>query len=118
MLHIFSSPFDREFEKKFEKLERIINRLNRRPVTNRIKKARILQNKGIDFTELENEVIDDWENEGVRYFTYENNGFTAPDPEHYDMQIKPEFEAILSSPMACILYLGFDSISSYIASKE
>lgn len=73
--------------------------------------------KNPDFSELQNEVIDHWENEAVEYFTTENVGFTAPDPTHYESFIKDEYQAILNDPLACVKELGFDSIASYLASK-
>jgi len=52
-------------------------------------------------TDLQNDVIDAWEKEGVAYFTTENNGFNAPDPEHWETTIKPEYQDILDSPELC-----------------
>ena len=74
--------------------------------------------KQIDFTDLENEVIDYWEREGTTYFSTENNGFDSPDPLHYETTILPAFQDILDDPLLCILELGFNSISQYIESKK
>ena len=52
-------------------------------------------------TDLQNDVIDAWENEGIVYFNTENNGFNAPDPEHWETTIKPEYQYILNSPELC-----------------
>jgi len=71
----------------------------------------------IDFTDLQNDVIDHWENEGTTYFSTENNGFNSPDPTHYEMTVLPRYQDILDDPMACLTELGFNSISSYIESK-
>jgi len=71
----------------------------------------------IDSTDLQNEVIDHWENEGTMYFSTENNGFNAPDPTNYETTILPKFQEILDDPMACLTELGFNSISQYIGSK-
>jgi len=72
----------------------------------------------IDFTNLQNEVIDHWDEEGIEYFSTENNGFDSPDPTHYETTILPEFQEILDDPMECIEDLGFSSISQYIESKK
>jgi hypothetical protein len=72
----------------------------------------------LDLTNLQNEVIDHWENTGVVYFETQNNGFKPPDPTHYETTILPEFEAILSDPMECLDVLGFESIASYIAERR
>jgi len=71
----------------------------------------------INFTDLQNEVIDQWENEGIKYFSTENNGFSEPDPTNYETTILPEFQDILDDPLLCIYELGFSSISQYIGSK-
>ena len=73
--------------------------------------------KQIDLTELENEVIEHWFNEGIEYFSTENNGFDSPDPTNYETTILPEFQDILDDPLLCIYELGFSSISQYIGSK-
>ena len=70
-----------------------------------------------NFTDLKNDVIDHWENEGTKYFSTENNGFYSPDPTNYETTILPKFQEILNDPMACITELGFKSISQYIGSK-
>jgi len=75
-------------------------------------------NQKINFTNLRNEVIDHWENEGTKYFLHENNGFDSPDPTHYETTILPKYQEILDDPMACIAEIGFESISSYIRSKQ
>jgi len=71
----------------------------------------------IDFTDLQNDVIDHWENEGTMYFSTENNGFNAPDPTNYETTILPKFQEILDDPITCTYELGFKSISQYIRSK-
>jgi len=71
----------------------------------------------IDFTNLKNDVIDHWENEGTKYFSTENNGFDEPDSTHYEMTVLPRYQDILDDPITCIYELGFSSISSYIESK-
>jgi len=70
-----------------------------------------------NFTDLQNDVIDHWENEGTKYFSTENNGFYSPDPTNYETTILPKFQEILNDPMACLTELGFNSISQYIGSK-
>jgi len=72
----------------------------------------------LDLTDLQNEVIDKWENDGVRYTTTENVGYTSPDPEFISTILTPNAELILSSVEEMIDVLGFDSISSYLASKQ
>ena len=71
-----------------------------------------------NFTDLQNEVMDHWENEGTKYFSIENNGFNEPGSFHYETILLPVFQALLDDPMACIEELGFSSISSYIESKK
>jgi len=71
----------------------------------------------LDSTDLQNDVIDHWENEGIKYFSTENNGFNEPGSFHYETTILPIFQALLDDPMACIEELGFSSISQYIGSK-
>ena len=72
----------------------------------------------LDFTDLQNQVIDHWENEGVTYFETENVGFNPPDPAHYESTILPECNAILDDPMECINELGYDSIADYLAENS
>jgi len=71
----------------------------------------------INFTNLQNEVINHWDEEGTTYFSTENNGFNSPDPTHYEMTILPVFQEILDDPITCIYELGFSNISQYIGSK-
>jgi len=71
----------------------------------------------IDFTGLQNEVIDHWENEGIKYFSTENNGFSEPDPTNYETRLLPRYREVLDDPLSCIYELGFNSISQYIGSK-
>jgi len=72
----------------------------------------------IDFTDLQNEVMDQWDEEGTTYFSTENNGFDSPDPLHYETTLSSAFLDILNDPMACLTELGFNSISQYIRSKK
>jgi len=71
----------------------------------------------LDFTDLQNDVIDYWDEEGTTYFSIENNGFNEPGSFHYETTILPKFQNTLDDPMACIEELGFSSISQYIGSK-
>ena len=75
-------------------------------------------NKTIDFTELQNEVMEFWDERGVNYIYRENTGFNSPDPTNYELFIKDDFLSILNDVDACINELGFDSIASYIAGKK
>jgi len=70
-----------------------------------------------DFTDLQNEVMDHWDEEGTTYFSTENNGFNSPDPTHYETILLPVFQEILDDPLSCIYELGFHSMSQYIGSK-
>jgi len=72
----------------------------------------------IDFTDLQNDVIDYWDEEGTTYFSIENNGFDSPDPLHYETTILPKFQDILDDPLLCVYELGFNSISQYKGSKK
>ena len=71
----------------------------------------------IDFTDLQNDVIDYWDEEGTTYFSIENNGFDSPGPFHYETTILPKFQDILDDPLLCVYELGFNSISQYKGSK-
>ena len=71
----------------------------------------------IDLTDLQNEVIDHWENEGTTYLSTENNGFDEPDPTNYETTVLPRFQDILDDLLLCIYELGFNSISQYIGSN-
>lgn len=69
----------------------------------------------LDFTDLQNEVIDHWENEGTAYFTHDTqSGSNIPAGGFTQTFIKPEYANILDDPMACIDALGYNSISEYI----
>ena len=59
----------------------------------------------LDTKNLQEEVMQYWEDQGTR--------FTSPDSE-----ILPKFQKILDDPLSCIDVLGFNSISSYIASRR
>lgn len=72
----------------------------------------------IDFTDLENELMDYWNDLGVHYCDRVNVGFSPPDPDFYQTYILPKFQEILDDPMICIAILGFDSIANYLLSKE
>lgn len=80
--------------------------------------TKLNRTKNIDFTDLENEVMDLWDDQGIEYTRTENVGFTPPDPAFYETSILPEFETLLSNPLWCVNQLGFDSLASYIASKR
>jgi len=71
----------------------------------------------IDFPDLQNDVIDYWDEEGIEYFSIDNNGFDEPGSFHYETTILPKFQNILDDPLLCIYELGFSSISQYIGSK-
>lgn len=77
-----------------------------------------IMQKQIDFTDLQHEVIDHWENEGVTYFETENNGFKPPDPTHYESTILPKYLDILDSPEECVFQLGYDSLAEYLAENQ
>lgn len=72
----------------------------------------------IDFTELRDEVIEMWENEGLSVYQYDNNGFNEPGATYWEATFVEPYDSILSSPLDCIRELGFESISEYIRSKN
>lgn len=59
---------------------------------------------GVDFRDLQNEVIDHWENKGEVYF------------KHIDGEtiIKPEYAEALDDPNKCLAELGYRSFSEYV----
>ena len=77
-------------------------------------KASIKLVKMVDLTDLEREVIDCWENKGIEYRELDT---VSTDPHLEQIGIKEKYEAILDDPLACVLELGYPSISQYIASK-
>lgn len=73
----------------------------------------------IDFTELQNEVIEYWQDNAVDHVDYEHqSGSNIPEGGFTESYIKEEYQAILDDPMLCIEELGFDSLSEYVASKH
>ena len=73
-------------------------------------------NNQIDFTELQEEVIAQWEKDGVDY-SYIETITTDPCPM-YQSYIKEEYQDILDDPNQCIAVLGFDKFSDYMQSKN
>jgi hypothetical protein len=71
-----------------------------------------------DYTELQNDVIDLWENEAVPYCTFENNGFPSPEPTRYESAIKDEYRLILDDPRLCLAELGYSKMSDYIHDRQ
>lgn len=70
----------------------------------------------IDFSELQEEVMQHWENNGVRFQAQE---LLTDDPYPiYEPRVMDKFEDILSDPMACINELGYDKISDYIRERQ
>lgn len=71
--------------------------------------------KTLDFTDLQDEVMEHWNNEGV---AYQDQDCVTTDPHPiYQNCMKPEFEAILDDPMECINALGYDSLADYLADQ-
>lgn len=73
----------------------------------------------IDTTDLENEVIEHWERIGYRHLidTHCTSPLLPPGGMH-EYTLIPEAEAIIDDINAMVGELGFDSIASYIASKQ
>jgi hypothetical protein len=69
----------------------------------------------IDFTELQDEAIAQWDKDGVDY-SYTETITTDPCPM-YQSYIRDEYQDILDDPMRCLVVLGFDKISDYLRSK-
>lgn len=69
----------------------------------------------IDLSDLQNEVIQHWEDTGIRYSEMET---LSNDPPLYESCIKPRYQDILDDWQACIEELGFEKISDYLASKQ
>ena len=70
----------------------------------------------IDNDQLQEEVIQHWEDFGVIYSEDQDNSFD--NQSHVETFILPDCQEILSNPMSCILELGFTSISQYVRSKR
>lgn len=69
----------------------------------------------IDTTELQNQVIEHWENEGVKYFEHETQtGASVPPGGFTESVIKTQYQEILDDPMACLEELGYESFSQYV----
>lgn len=66
----------------------------------------------IDFTELQEEVMQYWENNSIEFIEYEIIAFQT-----IHGSIKEQYQDILDNLITCVYELGFKSISSYIASK-
>lgn len=71
----------------------------------------------LDFSDLQNEVIEHWAETGVEFSESQNVGFDAPDPVFHTDVIKPEFQEILDDPNRCIEELEYESLSEYIREK-
>lgn len=73
----------------------------------------------LDFTDLQNEVVEYWGDSGVEYLDYHFiTGSNIPPGGYTESSIKPHCEAILDDPIACINELGFNKISQYIVFKS
>lgn len=72
----------------------------------------------IDLTELQDEVMEHWENEGIDFTITENVGYSEPDPTFYMTTLQPWAESVLDDVSEMIDALGFDSIANYILSKQ
>jgi len=70
----------------------------------------------IDMTELQDEVIAQWDKDGVDY-SYTETITTDPCPM-YQSYIRDEYQAILDDPMQCLQQLGYDKISDYLRDKN
>lgn len=72
--------------------------------------------KQIDFTDLEEQVMEKWIDDGVEF---QDQQLLTSDPfPIYEPCILSKYETILSDPMACIAELGYDSIASYLADQD
>lgn len=72
--------------------------------------------KQIDFTDLEEQVMEKWIDEAV---DFEDRQLLTDDPYPiYEPFIREKYAAILDDPMACIAELGYDSIASYLADQD
>lgn len=69
----------------------------------------------IDITDLQNEVMDKWECDGVVYTTFET---ASTDPSLSLQFLTPNAELVLGSIEQMVDQLGFDSVSQYISSKQ
>jgi hypothetical protein len=58
----------------------------------------------MDFTELQEQVMRQWEIDGVPYFDEDEEGRT----------VTAHFDEILSDPMSCIEELGYSKYSDYV----
>jgi hypothetical protein len=73
----------------------------------------------IDFTELQEEVMNHWDEMGIEYLTQDHDSGTNLPPEGLaSTNIMDWASDVLNDPMKCIQELEFESISSYIASKK
>ena len=76
-------------------------------------------NHTIDLSDLHNEVMEHWNDNGVRWVTGSHHYSPSLPPEGMtEIEILPWAEEVLDDPLACVMELGFDSISQYIASKN
>lgn len=68
----------------------------------------------IDFTNLQEEVMAHWEDQGIMYLDYDffTDGHIEP------AMIKPIYQVILDDPMQCIDVLGYNSLSEYISEHQ
>lgn len=70
----------------------------------------------IDFSELQNEVMEHWESQGIEF---QGRDMVTDDPyPMYETFVKEEYDAILDNPMACLSELGFEKLSDYLAAKR
>lgn len=68
----------------------------------------------MNHTDLQNQVIDHWENEGVMYFTHETqSGPNIPPGGFSETFIKPEYQEILDDPQQCAEELGYNSVEEW-----
>jgi len=64
----------------------------------------------VDLTELQEEVMDVWETNGIKYF--------EQDTETGHIMVKPHYEDCLNDVHTCVNILGYEKVSQYIAAKN
>jgi hypothetical protein len=70
----------------------------------------------IDISDLQQEVIEHWNQQGVEYFFVD---IVTNEPHQISESfIKDRYNEVLADPMQCIFELGYNSISEYIADRQ
>lgn len=73
----------------------------------------------INTFDLVTEVIEHWNDNAVQWMSTEKlTGANLPPEGMYESEVQPWADEVLSDPLACVMELGYKSISEYVRAKN